>query len=217
MAALSPQSTQAPAGKAAASGFVEAISCASAFAGTASFDRDKLDAIPREALDHCAVEKERAVRSLIWAIAASDPAIGNDTVAAKMRMAAHERVISRLEAGETVPGGDALEKAGARYITCVRIAINHKLEGVYFGEDWAPAISGASDDQSFQYFIGIGRSSCPVSLKGYTAALQSALQANDRKSKDFMATNIVSVEQLAVKPYVGMAATARRQKPEQAR
>src|SRR5689334_19259566 len=132
LAAASPGIQSAEA-KAFTLSFHEAIACATETAGKASFEREQIDPIPREAVEACSSERDVAIQAMIKAIPDPDANLARDNVTAKMRTAAQERLIGRLESGETLPledeSGFGFEKAGARYISCMRLAINHRLEG----------------------------------------------------------------------------------------
>lgn len=199
--------------------FQKAVACAANAASQSSFDRDRLDRIPQETLEHCATEQESAVQDMTKAIPGSDLNMARENVAAKMRMAAQERVVNRLEEGESLRGfnddGFGLEKAGARYISCTRLAINHRLEGGYLGQDWTVEIGGLPEDQLEGYFVQIGRSSCPASFQSYSTTLDNALNGADRRTKSAVAANwnMQKVERIAIAPYIRMALDLRQEKP----
>ena len=155
---------------------------------TIKLDRDQLDRIPREALEQCANEEESAVQDTMKAIPDSKLFIERDNVAAKMRIAAQERLMYRLEAGETPKtdndSGLGLDKMGARYIYCARLAINHKLEGIYVGQDLTAEIGVMPEDQIEGYFRSIGRSSCPISFQSYSKALDNAIRISDQRAEE---------------------------------
>jgi hypothetical protein len=211
--AVSPNSEEA---KAFSLSFNRAITCASYAAGKVSLERNTIDPIPREVVEECANEQKNAVQDMVKAIPNSDQTFAHDNVSAKMRMAVQERLIARLEAGESLPSnnesGLGLEEAGARYISCIHLAINHKLEGVYIGQDWTSEIKTMPDDKLEDFFVGIGQSACQVSFQSYTNTLSAALKTENGRMKRSVEEgwNTPKIERLAVGPYVHMASNLRQ-------
>jgi hypothetical protein len=207
-----------PAANAFRLSFQTAITCATDAATQASFARDQIDHVPQEALEHCTIEKERAIQDMAKAIQNSDPNLARDNVSAKMRMTAQEHLIKRLETGEAVfatnEDGYGLQEAAVRKISCVRLAINHMLEGVYFGRDWTSEIGGLPEDQVEGYFVNIGRSSCPKNFELYAAKLADALNAADGRTKNAIASNwsLEKIDRLTVGPYLRLASRFRHKK-----
>lgn len=218
-AAVTTANPQSPEALAFAASFQKAIACATGAASEASFDNEQLDRIPREALERCDTEAKNAALDMAKAIHHPDPTLAPDYVAAKMRTAAQERLINRLEAGENLKAsnddGYGLDKAGSRYAFCTRLAINHYLEGVYFGQEWTSAINGLSEEQLNQFFAEIGKSACPVSVRNYAATLNGALNKSDRRTKREITENwnVQKLQSLAVRPYVQMALDIQSKKP----
>lgn len=216
---LAASPAQSPEGRAFATALGRALLCSTDAAGNSSFDRDEIDTLPREILEQCSAELELATQRMQNAIPNSDPILARDNVAAKMRMAAQERLISRLEAGEYLRAanvsGFGLEKAGARYVSCLRLSINHHLEGAYVGQNWIAEMAKISDIQTEGYFIKIGRSSCSSSFKQYADTLNAAYQNSDRRVIEVIARNwnVENIENVAAKPYVRMAFDLRQKTP----
>lgn len=218
-AATAVAAPHSPEAKAFVISFHKAVDCATNAATGSSFDRDQLDGIPQEALEHCSAEEESAVRDMMRGMPGADPKIVRHNVAAKMRIAAEERLINRVEMGESVrvsgKGDYGLVKAGGRYISCTHLAINRRLEGIYLGDDWTSEINSLSENQLEGYFIRIGRSVCPASFKNYSTMLNNIPSGADRQMKSVLEAklSIQKVEQIAVAPYVHMALDVRQNKP----
>ena len=198
-----------------ATSFAKAIRCASEGAGRASLDRYQADSIPTEVLKRCSVEASQAIEAMAKALPGSSKSMARDNVEAKMRREAQKRLIARLEANEPVKApsdsGYGLEAAGARYISCIRLAINFKLEGVYLGERWPVEVTGLAASQREPYFVRIGRSACPASSNGYEKTLNSGIAAADRHMRATILSSwdTEKMNRIAVTPYVRMAADFR--------
>lgn len=196
--------------------FRKAIACVSEAASKASFERKQIDPVPREVLEQCATERETAIQDMAKAIPNSDQTYARDNVSAKMRMTAQEGLIARLEAGESPSADDesglGLEKAAARYISCIRLAINHRLEGVYVGQDWASEVKSMPENRLQDFFVGIGRTACQSSSRIYTNTLNTALKVNVSKMKRSVEENwgTPKIERLGVAPYIRMASNLRQ-------
>lgn len=215
LSAAAAQPATAADSKDFATSFVKAIRCSSDGAGKASFDRDKVDSIPTEVLKRCSFEASQAIDAMAKALPGSSRNMARDNVEAKMRREAQKRLIARLEANEPVQApndsGFGLEAAGARYISCIRLAINFKLEGVYLGEAWPAEVTGLAASQREPYFVRVGRSACPASYGGFANTLSSAIAAADRPMRPVIAASwsTEKMNRIAVAPYVRMAADFR--------
>jgi hypothetical protein len=208
-------STSAADSKAFATSFVKAVKCSSEGASTATFDRDQIDPIPREVQERCSAEANRAIYAMVKALPSSDRKMARENVEAKMRREAQRRLIARLEANERLRAGNesgyGLEAAGARYISCIRLAINFKLEGVYLGETWPAEVAGLAESQREAYFVRVGQSACPASSSGFAKTLGSAIAAADRSMRPVISRSwsVERMNRIAVAPYVRMAADFR--------
>jgi hypothetical protein len=212
-AAVGAPSTE---GRAFAVGFARAMACAADAGGKVSLDRDQIDSIPSDVLKQCAAEAKVAVDAMARALPASGPTMARDNVEAKMRREAQTRLIARLERNEAVRAGNedgyGLERAGVRYLSCMRLAINFKLEGVHLGEDWPSEVAGLAADQREGYFVRIGRAACPQASAGYAKTLAAAMAAADPGTQAAITRgwNVDKMNRLAVGPYVRMAADFHR-------
>jgi len=208
-----------PQGKAFALSYEKAISCATQMANQSSFDREDLNSIPKEILEHCAKERDSAIQELNAANPNPDSSVPRNWVAAEMRRTVQERLIKRLEAGERPKADDntghGLEAVAFGYAFCVRFAINHKLEGMYFGEDLKSEIGGVPEDQIEGYFVSIGRTSCPISFQRFTDAFKTALNASEAGLRKTISDKLSpkEIEGIAVESYIELSAVFRKKKP----
>lgn len=188
-----------------------AIRCADDFAARASFNRKRIDLIPGEMLDSCRAERTVAVQDLRTALSGRDaaptdrPEIVENYVDARMRRTAQARLIERLEAGERLPAdtepGFSAWEAGARYVFCLRLAITHHLEGIYFGKDWRADVAGKTQEQLYDYFLALGRPRCQASMRAHAQAFLESFRPEDRQ-KGGANWTVTYMERTVAKDYV---------------
>jgi hypothetical protein len=203
---------KSPSGQAAAADYVAAIKCASDFADRSTFERDRIDAIAREAIEHCAAAREAAVKSMIKVMPDADEKLALDNISAKMRMEADDRLIARLERGDypmSMAGGDPMEAVtapAARLVFCMRVAMNRKLEGLYLGDNWLLDLRGQSEMQRSIAFAQLGQASCPVSQAAYLVAFNETVQMSDRDTRDALndGLSLAAIQAIATEPYIGI-------------
>lgn len=184
-----------------------AIACAAAFAETSSLSRDAIEALPGEALEHCAEGQAAAIREVAAALPDQQPALVNDWVSAKMRVAAADVVILRLERGE-YPGAPTamreLVDPAARLMFCMRVALGREMEGLFFGAEWPINLSGQSQAQISAAFIEIGQRNCPRSDAAFVRAFEQRVGSLDREARRIVTNdfNPSAVRAIAVEPYL---------------
>lgn len=211
MAAQDASDYRSPEGKAAAVSYARALSCAIDFAEIASFDRVSIEAISREAVEHCSSERDDAAKRLRLAIKNADDDIANENISAKMRIAADDKLIARLESGDAVIKSNAdnygLNKPAVRYATCIRVALNRKLEGLHLGDTWLLGFKGSTEAAVTGAFVEIGHLSCSNSQANYTRSFDQVI-ANARGDEKETLENsykVTKIEEIAFRSYIRLA------------
>lgn len=150
-------------GRAAAVSYVAAMDCAAEFARTSSLARESVQRIPHEAVEQCSESRESATQNMLAVIPDTDRATAYDNISARMRVAAADVLIARLERGdypEMAAADDPLRPItdpGARLLFCMRTALGRRLESVYFGDNWFVDMRGQTAEQISSAFVQIGR------------------------------------------------------------
>lgn len=197
-----------PEGRAAAAYYSVAMNCAAEFARTSSLAREGVPSIPREAIEQCSAERDSAAENLMAAIPDSDRTIAYDNVSARMRIAAADVLISRLERGDysgTALADDpmrAITDSAARLIFCMRTALARRMEGVYLGDNWFVEMRGQSANQISSTFIQIGRQNCPLSEAAFQVEYGQMEETFPRSDRAFLRERfgLEVIQALAVEP-----------------
>ncbi|MGW8202011.1 hypothetical protein ACWGM0_05610 [Sphingomonas bisphenolicum] len=193
--------------------FVAAENCATEHAQTISLQPDKVDSIPSESVQKCKAAQNKSAISLTTATKRNDLEIASSNVAAKMRIAASEILMSRLAEGANVnappmfnPGFDAKI---TRHIYCLRLALDRKMEGVYLGDPWINDLKKQSKADVWQAFMAVGNAACTYTREAYLSEFSHTLNQIDRKDRSYFEAKfgLPAVEQMALKNYMSVIFT----------
>jgi hypothetical protein len=141
-----------------------------------------------------------------------DRAIAYDNISARMRVAAADVLIARLEGGD-YPGMAAADDPmraitdpGARLLLCMRTALGRRLESVYFGDNWFVDMRGQTAEQISSALVQIGRQSCSVSESAFQVVYRQVEQTFPRSERNFLRERLglEAIQALAVEPYLSV-------------
>lgn len=201
-----------PEGRAFAVSYVAAMECAAEFARTSSLARNNAQRIPHEAVEQCSEARDFAAQNMLVAIPDPDRTLAYDNISARMRVAAADVLIARLERGdypEMAAADDpmrAITDPGARLVLCMKTALGRRLESVYFGDNWFVDMSGQTSEQISSAFVQIGRQSCPVSESAFQVAYRQVEQTFPRNERNFLrdSLGLEAIQTFAVEPYLSV-------------
>lgn len=199
-------------GGAAAVAYASAMDCAAEFSRTASLARNNVQRIPHEAVEHCSAARDSAGESMLSVIPTTDRNVAYNNISARMRVAAADVLIARLENGDypgTAAADDpmrAIADPGARLLFCMKTALGRRLESVYFGDNWFVDMRGQTAEQVSSAFVQTARQSCPVSEEAYRVAYRQTEQSFPRTERDFLRERLglEAMQRRAVEPYLSV-------------
>jgi hypothetical protein len=206
------ETAPSPEGRAAAVSYEAAMDCAAEFARTSSLARNNVQRIPHEAVEQCAEARDSAAQNMLAAIPDTERALAYDNISARMRVAAADVLIARLEHGdypEMAAADDpmgAIADPGARLVFCMKTALGRQLESVYFGDNWFVDMRGQTAEQISSAFVQIGRQSCTVSESAFQVAYDQVEQTFPRSERSFLRERLglEAMQTLAVEPYLAV-------------
>ncbi len=192
--------------------YASAMECAAEHSRTASLARNDVQRIPHEAIEHCSDARDSAAESMLSVIPSTERNVAFDNISARMRIAAADVLIARLENGDypgTAAADDpmrAIADPGARLLFCMKTALGRRLEGVYFGDSWFVDMRGRTAEQISSAFVQIARQSCPVSESAYQVAYHQTEQAFPRSERGFLRERLglEAMQRLAIQPYLSV-------------
>ncbi|MCX7357387.1 MAG: hypothetical protein NT015_04480 [Alphaproteobacteria bacterium] len=201
-----------PEGRAAALSYVAAMDCAAEFARTSSLARNSVERIPQEAVEQCTEARDFAAQDMLAAIPDTERLLAQNNISARMRVAAADVLIARLEHGD-YPGMAAADDPmraiadpGARLLFCMRTALGRRLESVYFGDNWFVDMRGQTAEQISSAFVQVGRQSCPASESAFQVAYHQVEQTFPRSDRNFLRERLglEAMQTRAVGPYLSV-------------
>lgn len=201
---------QTPEAAAATVSYLKAMRCASDSAAAASFDHPAIDRYVKALDDGCATYFEEAIPHFAAVIGATHD-LAREHIKAKMHIAADGVFLARLESGE-YPSVDIDDPLGinniaAAYVSCMRISLNRKMEGIHLGEKWILDFKGMQSQDILKAFSQFSRSECRNTSKKYNSTFELALKnENDKSIKKLILSNFspVQIENFAIGSYVSV-------------
>lgn len=205
-----------PEGRAAAVSYAAATNCAAEFARTSSLARSNVQRIPHEALEHCAEPRDAAAQNMLVVVPDTERAVAYENISARMRIAAADVLIARLENGDypgTAAADDPMREIadpGARLVSCMRTALGRRLEDVFFGDNWFVDMRGHTSEEISSAFIQVGRQSCPASESAFQSAYTQMERTFPRSDRAFLRERFgpEAIRILAVEPYLSVVPPA---------
>jgi hypothetical protein len=149
-----------------------ALDCSREQAAAASLDRPHFVEISEEVAAFCSQRFGVVIDRFIETVAKGDASmvqVGRDNIAAKLRIAASEQVIRRLEAGEAFPVPavgtmpTSVTVAYKAYSECFLISNVRIADRFWEGDDEFEAIARSQLTEAAERMVSVGRASCPQS------------------------------------------------------